>query len=139
MSQLYSTSFKPESYIQQFFPTLDNEPEIQWHLDEAHKIFSGRGILGEGAGQGVARSLLEVGTGPTPFNTGSAGGWASTVLWADYLPVNRRFARAWLQQEGATPAFATFFDHVAGREGAGTGDHVADRLREKVAGWFLST
>lgn len=133
LAELYEANFKPEAYIDMFFKTIDNEPDIKWTLEETARIFSGSGHVGPGAGQGVTQSVIEVSSGPTPFNTGPIASWASNIVWSDFTKANREYLWGWLQQKGSTPAFSSFFKFAAdiAKE---DGEVQADRLREKVTG-----
>ena len=69
---LHQESFHPDLYIDQFFDSVDLRPQMRWMLDQEHRIFGGLDPLGKGKMEGVSRTLVEIGTGPIPFNTASA-------------------------------------------------------------------
>lgn len=100
-------------------------------LDQSHRIFGGKGPIGQGESQGVARSVLEIGSGPTPFNTASPSAWATSIVWTDFLQENRDYLWSWLQT--GTPSFISFFEHVAEMEGK-TAESISARLRSRVCG-----
>jgi len=133
LAELYDKNFKPEAYLDMFFKTIDNEPDIQWTIEETARVFSGSGHVGAGAAQGVDKSVIEVSTGPTPFNSGPIAKWANNIVWTDFTRANREYLWRWLGQEGATPAFESFFKFAADidKESA---DRQAERLRQKVTG-----
>jgi len=134
LGSLYDLHFKSSSYLD-MFKSVHDMPGIRWTLTERARLFSGRGTLCQGAVQGVARSVIEVGTGPTPFNTGPLAAWATNIVWSDFTLANREYLWRWLGEKGSTPPFQSFFDFAASFDGE-SGDVQADRLRGKVAGVF---
>ena len=131
---LYRESFHPDLYIDQFFGNLESEPEIQWMLDQAHRIFGGVGEvgpLGMGEEQGVPRTLVEIGTGPIPFNTISASRWAGTIIWTDYLQRNRDYLWQLLGSSQLWERFSSFFNHVGILEGRSI-EYISQRLTSRV-------
>ena len=63
LPSLYEDSFHPSVYIDQLFTCIVTEPEIQWMLDQAIRIFGGDGgccPLGMGEEQGVTRTMVEM-------------------------------------------------------------------------------
>ena len=129
LSEIYKTSFRPEEYLNMYFNNLT--PGMKWMLNQLHQIFSGIGPLGEGIRQGIVKSLIEVGCGPSPFNTASASRWASAIIWSDYTPANIDFMCNWLKETSITPAMAPFFEHVSGLEDS-YGEAIAERLRKVI-------
>merc|ERR1711971_141980 len=134
LATVYQESFHPDAYIDQFFGNLEEDPDIQWMLDEAHRIFGGDGgvgPLGSGEEQGIPRTLVEIGTGPTPFNTISASRWAGTIIWTDYLQRNVDFLQQLLDSSSLSEGFSSFFNHVGKLEGRSV-EGISNRLAKAV-------
>jgi phenylethanolamine N-methyltransferase len=102
----YST-FRPSEYIDEYYSALDAENTFL--LDFYARAYTAERTLG--------RVVLDVGGGPTIYQLISASRYASRIVFAEFLAVNRKEVKSWWRAAAGHHDWSHFFEHVAKLEG----------------------
>ncbi|XP_076854733.1 phenylethanolamine N-methyltransferase [Brachyhypopomus gauderio] len=123
--------FNPAVYLQYNYtaPRADfHRPDsiVPWKLNCLHKAFTERGIKGE--------VVVDVGSGPTLYQVMSACEHFDRVILSDFLEVNRKELRTWLQGGETSLDWTPYLQHVCELEGRSPAvwRDKAERLRSVV-------
>ncbi|XP_030195904.1 phenylethanolamine N-methyltransferase [Gadus morhua] len=125
--------FDPAAYLQYNYtpPRADfcrRDSIVPWKLGCLHRAFTEEDITG-----GV---LVDVGSGPTLYQVLSGCEVFERLVLTDFLEVNRRELRGWLQEQGKSSLdWTPYLQHVCKLEGRGVSawSEKAARLRAVVS------
>ncbi|XP_066520064.1 phenylethanolamine N-methyltransferase [Hoplias malabaricus] len=123
--------FDPAAYLQYNYtpPRADfsrNDSIVPWKLRCLHKAFSEDGIKGE--------VLVDVGSGPTLYQVMSGCEHFERVILSDFLEINRKELRSWLQDAKSSLDWTPYLKFVCQLEGRSPSawSKKAERLRSVV-------
>ncbi|TRY58253.1 hypothetical protein DNTS_028671 [Danionella cerebrum] len=123
--------FDPVAYLQYNYtpPRADFERRsiVPWKLSCLHKAFVDDDIRGD--------ILVDVGSGPTLYQTMSGCERFDRVILSDFLEVNRKELQCWLQEGKSSIDWAPYFKYVCELEGRSPSEweEKATRLRSVVS------
>ncbi|XP_053309557.1 phenylethanolamine N-methyltransferase isoform X2 [Spea bombifrons] len=123
-------SFNPRAYLQNNYvpPRADfsnKDSVVPWKL----QCLADACAKGEIGGQ----TLVDIGSGPTVYQLLSAFELFKEVVLTDYLEVNRKELKKWLQDEPGSFDWSAYVNHVCSIEGKGESwQEKQTRLRERV-------